>query len=191
MRIFCLVADIHFNKYGGAEMHFVEVLKRNLLKLEKAVVLVGPDDSIKSEFANFKNIEIISVNYPHVINLHGFIYIFYALIKAFQIFRKEKFDLIWAKQEYPQAVVGAILKTLFKTPLYITCQNPLMHKEELVASNFIVEKFKNFLTPVISWSFSKADVVACVSRFSEINAKKMGAKNTVVIPNGVDIKKYA
>ncbi len=58
MKILCIVADIKFNKYGGAERHFIEVLKRILPKINKAVILVGGDDSIKQEFLKWLRLEL-------------------------------------------------------------------------------------------------------------------------------------
>lgn len=187
MKILAITADIIPGRLGGAEGHFIEIAIRLTPKLETLTIIVGDSNEVHKLLPKSK---VITVSYPHIQNLFGLIYIIYASIKGFNLMRKEKFDLIWAKQEFPQAQVGAILKNVFKVPLYITCQNPLMHKEELVASNFLVDKFKNFLTPLICWAFSMADVVACVSKFSRENARKMGAKNTVVIPNGVDVLKF-
>lgn len=180
MRILAIVADIDPHGLGGAERHFVEVLKRLAPKLEEATVLVGPDESIKEIFKNHKNIDVIKVNYPHISNLYWLFFILWATPKAIILSMKNKYDLIWAKQEMPQAPVGALVKIFTEIPLYITAQNPRLHKEEFVG----LTMFSDLLTPIVSWSFRTADVVAAVSMYSAKLAREMGAKKVVVIPNG-------
>lgn len=183
MKILSIVADVNPGRLGGAEGHFVEVAKRLAPKLKKLTVLVGDDDNLKKLLPKA---EIVIVSYPHIPNLYGLFYILFAAVKGFALMRQEKYDLIWAKQEYPQAQVGAILKLVFKVPLYITSQNPRLNQEEFVGLNV----FSELLTPLISWSFQQADVVAAVSTYSADLAKKMGAKRVEIVPNGVDLSKF-
>lgn len=78
-------------------------------------------------------------------------------------------------------------------PLYVTAQNPMLHKEELVMRGWLrplQSGIANLLTPLISWSLQQADVVAAVSQYSANLARKMGARDVVVIPNGVDVKSF-
>lgn len=177
MKILCIVADIKFNKYGGAEAHFVQVLKRILPNIEKAVIIVGDDDSIKKEFSDNNIVEIIKINYPHIANFYSLFFIFFATLKL--LIRRPNYDLIWAKQEYPQAQVGAILKIFTGKPLYITSQNPMLGEEELVGVGGNLVKF------LVSFAFYFADTVAAVSNYSADLAKKLGAKKVIIIPNGI------
>lgn len=187
MKILAVVADISRDNLGGAETYFVEVLKRLSLRLQKVTVLVGPDVSIKKEFKSWTNIEVVPVTYPHIHNLYGVFYVLFSLPVALWLAWRNKYDLIWAKQEYPQAQVGAITKLLTGIPLYVTAQNPNLHVEEFIGSKI----FAGLLTPVISFAFRRADVVAAVSNYSAGLARKMGGKGVVVIPNGVDLEKYS
>lgn len=158
MKILAITADIDPDRLGGAEKHFIEVSRRIVLKGAK--------------------LEILRVNYPHIKNVSGLLYILFATPKAVFLARQEGFDLIWATLDFPQAQVGALVKLLTGKPLYITSQNPMLGEEELVGKGGCVVTF------LVSLAFRVADTVAAVSNYSANLAKKMGAKNVVIIPNG-------
>lgn len=165
MKVLVITADISPKKLGGAESHFVEVSKRITPKLEK---LLTP-----------------KVNFPHLTNLSGLFYILFATPVIVYYAFKYRPDLIWATLDFPQAQVGAITKILTGVPLYITSQNPMIGEEELVGFG---GKFVKFL---VTFAFHQAHTVAAVSSYSAKLAKNFGAKYVVVIPNGVDLEKYA
>lgn len=179
MKILAVCADIHPDRIGGAEAHFVEVLKRIAPKLEKVTVLVGDNTGIKNLFLQNNNLEFVRVHYPHIPNLYGLLYILFATPIALMLAFKNKYDLVWAKQEFPQAQVGAVVKLLTKTPLYITSQNPKLGTEELIGIG------GGLVAIFVSAAFRVANTVAAVSSYSANLAKKMGAKRVVIIPNGV------
>jgi len=125
--ILCLVADINPNHLGGAEVHFVEVARR-LSSSFHLILVAGPDSSISTLLPQAK---IIPINYPKIPNFYGLSFILTSYL--YLIRHHQPFDLIWAKQCYPQAPLGALLKLKQKKPLYITAQNPRLHHEELSA----------------------------------------------------------
>lgn len=189
LKVLAVCADIFPERLGGAEGHFVEVLKRIAPKIEKADVLVGQSRQIKKEFSAFANVRFVAVWYPRVANLFGVFYVLFALPKALILALTNRYDLIWAKQEFPQAQVGAIVKLLTGLPLYVTCQNPLLHREELVLQGW-AEGIRSVVMAIgdlfVKFALGRANVVAAVSKYSAVHAKKMGGKKVVVIPNGVD-----
>lgn len=183
MKILAICADIYPGKLGGAEVHFVEVLKRIAPKLETAIVFVGPNPPHFPKFPD--NVTFKTVPYPHIPNLYGILYILFATPVAIITALKLKPNLIWAKQEFPQAQVGALVKLFTGKPLYITSQNPLLGEEELVGKGGDIATF------LVSLAFRVADTVAAVSSYSADQARKLGAKHVVVIPNGVDLAKFS
>jgi glycosyltransferase involved in cell wall biosynthesis len=191
MKILVIAADLIPGKLGGAEQHIIEVIKR-LSSRHDFLIFAGEDTSISKEFNG--NVVVQPINYPKIPNLFGIAFIIFGLLKIKKTLGKKKYDLIWAKQTYPQAVLGALLKNYSHKPLYVTAQNPKLHYEELVIKGTVFRPFHHlfarFLDPVIHWSFSKADIVAAVSKYSADLAKEMGAKNIRVIPNGVEVAKY-
>ena len=190
LRIACIAADLNPDALGGAEVAAVETIKR-LSQKHQLMVFVGNDKKIHSLLP--QSVTVIPVYYPRIPNFMG---LSYALIGTPQIawhLSRRRFDLLWAKQEYPQAIVGAIIKKIFKKPLYVTIQNPRMHEEELVLSGgntFIKKLAPKLLTPVLSWSYAQADVLAAVSSYSAKETINMGGKRVIIIPNGVDTKKF-
>ncbi len=55
----------------------------------------------------------------------------------------------------------------------------MLGEEELVGIGGVLVKF------LVSFAFRFADTVAAVSNYSANLAKKMGAKNIIIIPNGI------
>jgi len=190
MHIAAVVADIFPEKLGGAEVHFVEVVKRLAKKGHTVELFVGPDSRIANIFPH--DISVYTVKYPKIPNFYGLSYILFTPLQIFRKLQKTKIDAIWAKQVFPQGIVAAILARLLKKPLYITAQNPLDYKEELVIKGPIPFKhvWPNLLTPLVSFALRNADVVACVSRYAQEQAKKLGARRTVLIPNGVNSNEF-
>lgn len=190
LSIACIAADLQPGALGGAEVAAVETIKR-LSQKHQLRVFVGNDTKIRSLLP--QNVTVISVHYPRIPNLMGLAYVLFGVPQIAWHLSRKRCDLIWAKQEYPQAVVGAIIKKMFKKPLYATIQNPRMHEEELVLTgggSFLKKLMPKLLTPLLSWSYAQADVLAAVSTYSATEAKKMGGKRVVVIPNGVDVKEF-
>ncbi len=72
MKILAITADINPEKLGGAEKHFVEVSRR--------IVSKGAE------------IEILKVNYPHIKNISGLLYILFATPKACFLPKQKKVD---------------------------------------------------------------------------------------------------
>jgi glycosyltransferase involved in cell wall biosynthesis len=194
MKLLAIAADIDSNNLGGAEWHFVEVLKRIAPKFEMITVIVGPETNIKERLKDNPNVEIIPIKYPHITNFYGLFFTLFSLPRIFSILKKEHYDLIWAKQEYPQGVVAGILKIVTGLPIYLTCQSARLHKDELVINaplpNWVKSLLADLAVPFLWFSFSMANAVGAVSSFSALNAKKMGAHRTMVIPNGVDLNKF-
>jgi phosphatidylinositol alpha-1,6-mannosyltransferase len=190
LNVCVICADLNPKDLGGAEVHIVEVIRLLAEKGHKMHVFVGNDDKAKVLFKS-KNVTIHRVKYKKIPNLNS---LFYekAAIKAV-LNSGIKFDLLHAKQVYPQALIARKLKEKLGIPMYVTVQNPLAYKEEMVlkgAWKFLLSKGLWALELQIKNALKSADICACVSKYSQTNAIKMGAKNTVLIPNGIDLTKF-
>lgn len=190
LNVAVICADLDPNDLGGAEVHIVEVVRELAGRGHKMHVFVGNDDSAKSLFDS-ENVHVHTVTYKKRKNLNSFAYIG-AVIK--EIFASGvEFDLLHAKQVYPQAIAGARLKRKTGLPLYVTVQNPLAYKEELVlkgAFKFLLSPFLFLLGLQVRNALRQADVAGCVSQYSLKNAEKMGAKKCVLVPNGIDLERF-
>lgn len=190
MHIAVIAADLVPESLGGAETHVVEVMRRLALRGYRFELFVGPDSRIEKILP--KVIRVHPIKYLKIPNLFGLSYINSAPSQIRRALKNVAIDLLWAKQVFPQAVVGAILSKRMRKPLYVTAQNPLAFKEELVIKGPIPFKkhLPSLLTPLVKFALKNANLVAAVSSYSQFHAKKLGAKKTVLIPNGVDTTKF-
>ena len=170
MKLLAISGEINPENIGGAEAHFVEVLKRVTPKFDRVTVLG-------------------KISYPVISNLNWLTYSLWVIPLAL----KEKFDLIWLKQEY-LVWAGFILKIITGKPVYVTCQNPNLATQEWVGKGAAAKAFQKYLGPAFNsflmFPLRYMDTVAAVSSYSANLTKKYGANKIVVIPNGVDIEKY-
>ncbi|KKT19662.1 MAG: Glycosyl transferase group 1 [Candidatus Peregrinibacteria bacterium GW2011_GWA2_43_8] len=104
--------------------------------------------------------------------------------------RKNKIDILHSKQTLPQGYVAAKLKREFKIPLYQTIQNPLAYKEEMVIRGGFMKIFSRLWLMLaerwVKFAMKNTDICGCVSTYSEGKAIMLGAKKTMIVPNGVD-----
>lgn len=190
LKICLICADLNPDDLGGAEVHIVEVVRRLAEKGHKIHLFVGNEDRCKVLFNN-PNIFVHAVKYIRMKNFNSF---FFGLAVKKAIMKSGiEFDLIHAKQVYPQAIVGAALKKKLGVPLYVTVQNPFAYKEEMVLKGFWSLMLARGLW-ALEWQIKNAlraaDVCACVSSYSLNGAKSFGAKNCILVPNGIDLDKF-
>lgn len=189
VKIAIICADLNPNDLGGAEVHIVEIVRELSKKDYEFHVFVGNDDSAKSLFG--ENVFVHAVKYSKIKNLNSFFFsraVYKSVLNC-----GIKFDIIHAKQVYPQAIVAAKLKKKLGIPLYVTVQNPFAYKEEMILKGIFGRIFSLGLWVLemqIRNALKCADVCACVSSYSLEGAKKMGAGNCVLVPNGIDLEKF-
>lgn len=186
-----ICADLNPDDLGGAEVHIVEVVKGLAERGHTLHVFVGNDLRARSLFSELKNVHLHAVPYKKVRNLNSLLF----TRAAVKTIKKSglKFDLLHAKQSFPQGIAGAKLKKKLGIPLYITVQNPLAYRQELVLTGPLKILFAPFIEALgfaVRWALRKSDLAACVSQYSLEHAERMGAKNTVLIPNGIRLEKF-
>ncbi len=188
-RILFICGDLNPKDLGGAEIHIVEVIKELAERGHKCEVFVGNDDAI-SEIFPHQNITVHTVAYKRIPNFNSITYTEAAIRYASEFLHQENVDIIHAKQVFPQAYIGARLSRRFDTPLYITVQNPLAYKEEMVLRGRIMRMFGwvwlKFAARWAKLGLREAKFCGCVSKYSEARAIEMGAGKTGIVPNGVD-----
>jgi teichuronic acid biosynthesis glycosyltransferase TuaC len=94
-----------------------------------------------------------------------------------------QYDLIHCHSPFPNGYIGKILKEKNNTPLIITCHGSDIHTHPI--HNSIIKKYTVA-------TLSSADAVIFVSDSLRQTAQNLGydGENAVVIPNGVDTKKF-
>ncbi len=189
MKSVFICGDLDPKDLGGAEIHIVEVIKGLAKRGHKVDVFVGNSDSIKEIFPH-KNITVHSVPYKRVRNFQSVMYTEASMRFIGDFLRKNKADILHAKQVFPQAYIGARLSRKFDIPLYSTVQNPLAYTEEMVLHGRVAKILGSvWLQLARRWAkigLRESAVCACVSNYSRDRAIEMGAGKTVIIPNGVD-----
>ncbi len=189
IKVAIICADLNPNDLGGAEVHIVEIVRELSKKDYEIHLFVGNDDSAKSLFSD--KVFVHAVKYWKIKNLNS---IFFSRAVYKEVLNCGiKFDIIHAKQVYPQAIVAAKLKKKLGIPLYVTVQNPFAYKEEMVLKGIWGLIFSHGLWALelqIRNALKVADICACVSSYSLEGAKKMGAKKCVLVPNGIDLEKF-
>lgn len=107
--------------------------------------------------------------------LHLIWFIPYALIKAF--FLLPKIDNVHINDPV-LSFVGFMLKKIGRKPVTVN-----LHGLDITYRNFFYQKYLSLFLPSL-------DKYICISDEVEKKAKKMGLKNTIVIPVGVDFEKF-
>lgn len=195
LNILVIAGDLDPLDLGGAEVHIVEVINGLAKRGHTLHVFVGRDTTIRSVLAH-RNIHLHAVPYHTIKNLAFWSYTRAALrhIRAF-LKQHPEIDILHAKAVFPYGLIAAKLTRRTHIPFYLTVQNPLAYKEELVIKSrwiplFLKKIIQSSLRPWARKALVCADMAACVSRYSETESKKLGARRTTLVPNGFDHTRF-
>lgn len=106
-----------------------------------------------------------------------------AALRALFLHRRNRYDAVWAIMANRAGAAALIFKLFHpRVPLVLTLQEgdpipDIMHSVGI-------------LRPLFKTLFRRANAVTAISYYLAEWGKKMGAKNTVVVSNGVDIGKF-
>ncbi|TSC83406.1 MAG: hypothetical protein G01um101417_625 [Parcubacteria group bacterium Gr01-1014_17] len=112
-----------------------------------------------------------------------FLFPFLAALKAIALHRKDKYDCVWAIMANRAGFAALFFKILHpRVPFVLTLQEgdpipDIMRKVGL-------------LYPFFKMIFTRANAVTAISTYLAEWARKMGARTPLVVPNGVDSKKF-
>ncbi|NDB59392.1 glycosyltransferase family 1 protein [bacterium] len=185
--IFSLVYYPRF--IGGAEVAIKEITDRILpSEMEFDMITLRKQ---APKFERIGNINVYRVGLPwfgnntkssKIFPLSKLTFPIFAFIKALQLHRKNKYDLVWSMMASYAGFAGHLFK-IFKPsiPFVLSIQE---------GDNFKIRQgiFKLFFTKI----FSKADIVQVISNFLATWSRNMGAKSPiVVVPNGVNFSLFS
>lgn len=173
---------------GGAEVAIKEITDRiTNSKFEFDMVTLakhGPS------FEKIGNVNVCRVG-PIWLNktkifgkLYKYLFVFFAFFKAINLHKKNHYDMVWSMMANYAGFSALFFKIL----------NPdisfLLTLQEGDSIDYIKKRVR-FVYPVFKMIFKKADTVQAISSYLADFGKSMGFKNEpIVIPNGVDIKKF-
>jgi glycosyltransferase involved in cell wall biosynthesis len=169
---------------GGAEVAIKEITDRILpSEIEFDMITLRKQ---APKFERIGNINVYRVGLPwfgnntkssKIFPLSKLTFPVFAFIKALQLHRKNKYDLVWSMMASYAGFAGYLFKIFNPSiPSVLSIQE---------GDNFKIRQgiFKLFFAKI----FSKADIVQVISNFLATWSKNMGAKSQiVVVPNGVN-----
>lgn len=118
------------------------------------------------------------------LHLNKFIFQFYAVLKAFSLHRRYRYDGIWAMMAHAVGVPAGLFKTFHPDVFYV------LTLQEGDPPEYIERKARP-VWPLFVRGFRLADFLVGESTFLEEWGKRLGFRGTsTVIPNGVDIKRF-
>ena len=176
---------------GGAEIFAQKVAEHLVREGHEVDMITGlwdkPDiytESWNKKHENINGVDIYRTKTVNIRNLKSLSCLFPIAYKTIKLDKKKDYDVIHS-HIFPAMQSGTIVQKIRKKPHIITVQGgDLVDYEETTA------KFGGILKPLISWSLKNANLVHAVSTHTQKRAIELGAKNTIMIPNGVDIKEY-
>ena len=118
--------------------------------------------------------------------LNKILFPFLAFFKAARLHHSRRYDAIWAMMSYAGFPAVFLKGLLPRMPFIVTLQegDSVAH----ITSRWRIRA----VWPLYKLVFAKADVIQTISHFLADFARRMGAKCPIeVIPNGVDVKKFA
>ena len=139
----------------------------------------------RHEFIN--GVNVYRVNIPKIPHLKCFFGILTLAYRTWMLDKQKDYDVVHSHLAFPTGQSGTIVKKLRKKRHLITVQGGDLadYKSETPAKYFGI-----ILKPLISWSLKNADLVHAVSIYTKIRAEELGARETIMIPNGVDVTEF-
>lgn len=163
----------YYPKYiGGAEIAIKEITDR--IKSEEIQF-----DMITLRKGNLEYEKLGNVNVYRIGNYKIF-YPLFALIKAIELNRNNKYDIVWSMMASYAGLAGYLFKILKpKINFILTLQEGEFGKVKLIK-------------PIISRVIKSADLIQVISNFLGDWAREMGSRSEIiVVPNAVDVEMFS
>ena len=183
MRI-AIVTYTYYPLIGGQEVFAQEVAEHFVKKgWEVDIITMYLDKSLK-KLENINNVMVHRIGMGKIKYLSFLMGYFRLVCYLLRLDKGKKYDLIHAVGDGHPSIITITIKKLKRKPGMITIQG-----------GCISAGFKSNLSGRISrklqeWSFKNADLVHVISQSLAERAKKLGAENIVIIPNGVDSRLF-
>jgi glycosyltransferase involved in cell wall biosynthesis len=186
-----LIPSLHYPPVIGGFEIFTQSVSEEIGKTDDIFVVTGrvvntprKEDKNRLRIIRTSPQELKDLSYSGSKYILGtMIWIFF---RSMRIIRKEKIELIHA-QGFLSGILSYILSKLTRVPYIVTIQS----------ADFSVYHHKLNIKPIVRFYekmekaiFVNAKYCHAISKHLENHLLKYGPKNTIVIPNGVDTKKF-
>lgn len=174
----------YFPIIAGAEVFAQKLSEYLVSKGHNVDVVTLRDGDLKKEeeINGVRVYRVRSLQIPNIRLLSG---IFTIASKSIELDKNQNYDIIHSHLTYPTGQAGTIVKKLRDKPHIITVQGG-----DLLDYKEFTGKFGGIIRPLISWSLRNCDIVHSVSNYCSNEAEKLGAKKTIIIPNGVYLEDF-
>jgi glycosyltransferase involved in cell wall biosynthesis len=108
-----------------------------------------------------------------------------AAVCAWKLHRRNRYHGMWGMMAYMVFPIVLLRMVGVRVPYAITLQEGDAYDHVFRRIHILP------LVPIMQYGFSNAAVVQSISHFLAGWALQLGARNSVIIPNGVDAKKFA
>lgn len=183
MKIAIIIAR-YYPFIGGAEV-FAQVVAEYVVKsgCEMNVITMCPDRSLnKREKINEVMVHrIVMGKIRYLSFLMGYLNLLWYTLK---LNKAKNYDLIHAVAEGLPSIIAITIKKLKRKPCLITIQGGS------ISAGFESSLSGRLSRKLQKWSFRNADLVHVISQSLAEGAKRLGAENIAVIPNGVDSRLF-
>ena len=165
---------------GGAEV-FAQEFAEYLVKRgwEVDVITMCPDRSL-NKLEKINNVMVHRIKVGRIKYLSFLISYIRLLWYILKLNKAKNYDLIHAVSDGLPSIIAITIKKLKRKSSIITIQGGN------ISAGFENSLSGRLLRKLQKWSFRNADLVHVISQSLAKGAKKLGAENIVVIPNGVD-----
>lgn len=171
---------------GGAEVFVIKLAKFLLKKGHSVDIITLKHSKNHPKFEVIDGVNVYRVNYINFKGL-GFITSCLSLLKTILKNNPQiKYDLIHSVGESSTSQAGAFFKKIKKIPHLITIQGGYIAERDYLRKNNNINFRNKFFEKFIRWSFNNADSLHAISKTIAVESKDLGAKNIIIIPNGVD-----
>ena len=119
-------------------------------------------------------------------NLQSLSAIFPLAQKTLKLDKTKDYDLIHSHSPFYEGLAATFIKKLKGKKHLITVQGG----GDVAEYKEYTGKVGGILKPLINWSLKNADMVHVVSTYLRDRVEKLGAKNTILIPDGVDLSMF-
>ncbi len=179
---------------GGAEIAIKEITDRLGDNFDFDMITLALDSESERE-ERIGNITVHRIGWrgdlrditkiPFLLSLNKYFFPIIGFFKALSLHGENKYDLTWSVMASYNSFAALFFKFWKrKIPFLLTLQegDPISH----------IKKRAKFVWPLFVSIFKRADCIQAISRSLKDFALEMGAeRDVVVVPNGVDIKKFS
>lgn len=179
---------VYYPEYvGGAELAIHEITKR-ISHENVSFHLITLQGSEQEKIDRIQNTTIFRVGWKTKnkwsFRFQKIIFPFLAFSKAVSLHKEHGYTHVWSMMANQAGFAGLFLKLKYPLIRFILT----LQEGDPIPS---IKRKVFFVYPLFKMIFTKADIVTAISKYLADFGRSMGARDVVVIPNGVDLSVFS